>query len=227
MMSIPKSILLTIAYFLLFELLGMTYLLELLIDDPTIRTNWIHALISLTIKSVFLLILILYLKTRDIKYIEINKPPFSQSQVMIAFLLGFLFIQFQEILNIPIIQLSGDNFLHEDVKEFAIFQLHDIPLLIGSIIVTPIVEELFFRRYLLAGLTKNNSIFVAILISSILFSFIHIPNFHQMYITFWGGCLAAGLFQKTYRISNSIIFHISWNLFANLGLYSNIQLIDI
>ncbi|MFB9053072.1 lysostaphin resistance A-like protein [Formosa undariae] len=94
---------------------------------------------------------------------------------------------------------------------------------IASIFVVPITEELFFRNYILRGLLQNYKPIIAIILSSLMFAFIHIPfislfyefldfSLHQTYITIFGGLLSGILFYKSKSIVPSIIFHIFWNL---------------
>ncbi|MFD2564778.1 CPBP family intramembrane glutamic endopeptidase [Aquimarina rubra] len=94
---------------------------------------------------------------------------------------------------------------------------------IASILVVPVTEELFFRKYIQDGLTINYKPYQAIIFTSILFAFIHIPfislfydfmdfSFHRSYITLFGGIISGTLFYKSKSIIPSIMFHLFWNL---------------
>jgi len=91
------------------------------------------------------------------------------------------------------------------------FELWYLPALIATAITLPIAEELFFRRGILNLLATKMNLIVSILISSILFSAIHLPNYNQCVTTFIGGCILAFLSTKFSKLLYPILFHIGWN----------------
>ena len=55
---------------------------------------------------------------------------------------------------------------------------------IGSLIMAPICEELFFRKYLFKGLLKKNNFTVSIFVSSLCFALTHIDSPRNIIPTF-------------------------------------------
>ena len=94
-------------------------------------------------------------------------------------------------------------------------------LFINLAIAAPIVEELFFRGYLLDKLRNQYSDFFSALVTSILFGIIHWSpyidylegslDFSRVGTTMFGGFLYACLRIKTGSIWPSIICHSLWN----------------
>lgn len=82
----------------------------------------------------------------------------------------------------------------------------------SSLILAPILEELFFRKYLLIKLLKKNSIIISLLVSSSCFSFIHIDNPKNLIPTFIFGYISGFIYLKSKNILYSIIFHFLSNL---------------
>lgn len=91
------------------------------------------------------------------------------------------------------------------------FQSAFLPgLILTTCITAPVLEEIVFRMAC-KRLIKNNILFV--LISSLLFGFIHTASFTTLGIVdyFISGCLFAGIYLKTKDIRISIAAHIMYN----------------
>ncbi|MEE3315346.1 MAG: type II CAAX endopeptidase family protein [Candidatus Thermoplasmatota archaeon] len=90
----------------------------------------------------------------------------------------------------------------------------DIAMLFISVaIVTPIVEELMFRGYILDAINRKHSDWTAIIWSSILFGLIHIDPF-VMGQAFMGGILYGWIRIRTGSLLPSIAGHMMWNMLA-------------
>ena len=80
-------------------------------------------------------------------------------------------------------------------------------------VVTPIVEELMFRGYILDAISRKHSDWVAIIWSSILFGIIHIDPF-VVGQAFMGGILYGWIRMRTGSLLPSIAGHMMWNMLA-------------
>ena len=89
-------------------------------------------------------------------------------------------------------------------------------ILYGSLIA-PIVEELVFRGLLMTSLTKLKKYYVDIIVSSTLFSLIHVLQYGWVltdFIVYAGaGLLLCMFFRYTRSIYWSMALHILWNSF--------------
>jgi membrane protease YdiL (CAAX protease family) len=84
-------------------------------------------------------------------------------------------------------------------------------------IVAPIVEELIFRGLILHGLRRNYNAIVAVIISALLFAFIHL-NPWQFPATFVLGLLLGWIMVRTRNILLAIIGHSINNLLVLLTI---------
>lgn len=95
-------------------------------------------------------------------------------------------------------------------------------LLISSCIIGPIYEEIIFRYILLNKLKKFNSPKTSIIISSLIFSILHL-NPTKIFFSFILGLILNITYNKTNNIITSIIIHISTNTIAlfltNFNIY--------
>ena len=89
-------------------------------------------------------------------------------------------------------------------------------ILYGSLIA-PIVEELVFRGLLMTALSKFKKYYIDAIISSALFSLIHVLQYGWVltdFIVYAGaGLLFCMLFRYTHSVYWSITLHILWNTF--------------
>ena len=95
----------------------------------------------------------------------------------------------------------------------------DVALLFLSVaIVTPIVEELMFRGYILDAINRKHSDWTAIIWSSILFGLIHIDPF-VVGQAFMGGIIYGWIRVRTGSLLPSIAGHMMWNMLALMLTY--------
>ena len=88
-------------------------------------------------------------------------------------------------------------------------------LLIGSLILAPVLEEIIFRNILLNSLLNSYSRNKAIVISSLLFAIIHITPI-QIAQTFVIGLFFGIIYSKNKNIAYTILLHSLSNLFVFL-----------
>ena len=81
-------------------------------------------------------------------------------------------------------------------------------------ILTPILEELLFRGFILGMLLRCYNEKVAILISAIIFAIVHEPVAIGM--AFGGGLIYGWLRVRTGSIVPSTLTHIFWNSFVSI-----------
>ncbi len=104
-----------------------------------------------------------------------------------------------------------------NINEFTIDDLFNKFLLVG------IEEELIFRGLLLNGLSKKNSFIKASLITSVLFSFIHIPLYIRVGLKLsiilincikiiCVSCIYNYIFKETKSLVPIIVVHSAWDL---------------
>jgi len=120
------------------------------------------------------------------------------------------------------------EFSYLSSSTFRVYKLWFLIAVVG--LLTPIFEELFFRGIVLSRLSIGFSPFVSILLSSIMFSLIHMNLVQSIYV-FPVGLLAAFLVYKTGSIVSAIWLHTLYNV-LNIYLakidffqYNSVQLL--
>lgn len=226
-MRISKSIVTTLLYIIV-SLLTEFWIFLVYFYDNDLSKIFINK--SHFISSILLLVAVfVFLKKVDS---TIFISPFRTQNKYYFFggILGILFIFIQFIL------LTFFYFLFK-IDEPLTYSFDPSRLLhwvsFATVLMVPVIEEFFFRGYIQGNLQKNYKPFVAILITSILFSSIHLPfdiiyfqyldipllaagRFSQSFHTFFGGLILGYLFYKSKSVGPPIIMHITWNFLAIL-----------
>ena len=95
-------------------------------------------------------------------------------------------------------------------------------MLIGSVIISPIFEEILYRVLMYNKLKEISNAFIAILISSILFALLHIPGYGfniKIFCFVLDGILLTYCYEKTDNIYVPILVHSINNFFIFLFKY--------
>jgi membrane protease YdiL (CAAX protease family) len=82
---------------------------------------------------------------------------------------------------------------------------------IFAMLLAPVFEELFFRKFLFAKLLSRYSATTSILVSSLCFALFHLPSYRNLLPTFIFGVIACLLYKKTGNILYTIILHVLVN----------------
>ena len=95
-------------------------------------------------------------------------------------------------------------------------------MLIATVIISPIFEEILYRGLMYNKLKEISNAFIGVLISSILFAFLHIPKYGfgiNTFFLFLVGILLAYCYEKTDNIYVPILVHSINNFFIFLFNY--------
>ena len=125
------------------------------------------------------------------------------------------------IYSVVWIGIFGEPSINTDVGTYWESSSIDIALLFLSVaIVTPIVEELMFRGYILDAINRKHSDWTAIIWSSILFGLLHFLG-GAFYIgsALIGGIIYGWIRVRTGSLLPSIACHMVWNMLALIWTY--------
>ena len=95
---------------------------------------------------------------------------------------------------------------------------------LSRLIISPIFEEIFFRRVMYDSIKRqSNSFIVAVILSSICFAMIHfnsnqnaIDNSRHLLLTFFVGIILSYCYERGGSIIPSMILHFMWNFCGRL-----------
>ena len=134
--------------------------------------------------------IVLYLLILNVGLFIYDRPSFDFTRIIAT------------INNIPI-----DPFVNKEINGVSLFYEA-----ISVLIVAPIFEELFFRKYMFVALQKKYSLNISILISSICFSLVHLPSYSNLIPTFLFGVCCCIVYSRTKNILYTMFLHSLLNL---------------
>ncbi|WP_342471684.1 type II CAAX endopeptidase family protein [Metasolibacillus sp. FSL H7-0170] len=79
--------------------------------------------------------------------------------------------------------------------------------LLSAAVISPIYEEIFYRGFLYRWLRTRIGLKGAILISSLIFTIVHLPTYNAMPVNFFSGIIFALAYERTGSIWPSVIIH--------------------
>lgn len=132
---------------------------------------------------------------------------------------GLIYLFIISIVLEPIQALIGAN-TDSYIKMFSSGEIWQNVLL--TVIIAPIVEEIFFRGIVLQGLLNRYSDGVSIVLSSLIFGVVHL-NIVQMLPAFVIGLMLGYVYVRTRRsLSTVILIHLFNNLISHIFILYNI-----
>ncbi len=115
------------------------------------------------------------------------------------------------VIHLYAIQTYFDSFLlFDDSTPYVYSNGNKVLLLVISVVLYPVLEEIFFRQYLFEKLSVLNP-FIRILLISIAFSALHLNPL----VAFAISLVLAHVFHNTKRIELAILVHLFFNLISS------------
>lgn len=87
---------------------------------------------------------------------------------------------------------------------------------IGAAVISPIYEEVLYRGVFYTFFRDRYGIWGGVLISSIIFTVVHIPTYNTLPVNFLSGVVFAWLYEKTNSILSAMTAHALFNFIAVL-----------
>ncbi|KIL71934.1 CPBP family intramembrane metalloprotease [Bacillus badius] len=166
-------------------------------------------LMGLTIAVVLILgVYFIALRPKKLSWSEVGIRAFSKSDWKVIFILTIVLMVGATIVMVltSFIGNTYENSKTEALQENATLFNVLIAFIVAAII-SPIYEEIFYRGFLYRWLRTRISIVGAILLSSLIFTVIHIPTYNVMPVNFLSGIIFALAYERTGSIWPSVIIH--------------------
>ncbi|WP_405399166.1 CPBP family intramembrane glutamic endopeptidase [Maribacter sp. Asnod2-G09] len=219
-MKITKAILLTLLVTVIYYI--PQGILVLLVKYTNWDINLFNAMFdivwSLSAVMAYLLVFYLFWKPKphysnvlDIDGLDYNLIPYL---ILIAIGLGFVGQPLWDY-NRLIEYFQNANFQPYN-RTYGELNFEPLYFMLGTLIIAPIFEELFFRKFLFSKLQEKYQLNLAIIISSICFSAIHFETPGNLLPSFIFGIISCLIYFKTKKISYSILLHFISNLCVSL-----------
>ena len=186
-------------------------------EYKTALTNYLNNRALLMVVVTFIIFIIIFISI--IRKMNINsfKSKIENNNLIKVFALGMMIAIF---FNAFIYMLNGVVHITDGYK------ISNLPLMVtivSSGIIGPILEELLFRGIVYNKLLEFNNHKKACVITSIMFSLMHFPNFITMIYTFILSFIMIYLYDKYKALKAPITFHIGINTTMNVLIYALVK----
>ncbi|MDT9025554.1 CPBP family intramembrane glutamic endopeptidase [Rossellomorea yichunensis] len=180
-------------------------------------------LMGLTIAIILLSgVYLIALRPKQLSWSEVGIKPFNVKDWKIIIIYSVILLVGAVIIVVLIsfIGNSWENSKTEAIQQNATFFTVLIAF-ISAAIISPIYEEIFYRGFLYRWLRTRIGLTGALLLSSLIFTIVHIPTYNVMPVNFFSGILFALAYERTNSIWPSVLIHGLTNgimvLLASLG----------
>ncbi|WRP07462.1 type II CAAX endopeptidase family protein [Rossellomorea aquimaris] len=180
-------------------------------------------LMGLTIAIILLSgVYFIALRPKKISWSEVGVKPFGVKDWKIIIIYSVILLVGAVIIVVltSFIGNSWENSKTEAMQQNATFFTVLIAF-ISAAIISPIYEEIFYRGFLYRWLRTRIGLTGALLLSSLIFTIIHIPTYNVMPVNFFSGILFALAYERTNSIWPAVLIHGLTNgmmvLLASLG----------
>jgi uncharacterized protein len=180
-------------------------------------------LMGLTIAIILLLgVYLIALRPKQLSWSEVGVKAFNVKDWKIIFIYSVILLVGAVIIVVltSFIGNSWENSKTESMQQNATF-FTILLAFISAAIISPIYEEIFYRGFLYRWLRTRIGLTGSLLLSSLIFTIIHIPTYNVMPVNFFSGILFALAYERTNSIWPSVLIHGLTNgimvLLASLG----------
>ena len=97
-------------------------------------------------------------------------------------------------------------------------KIFDICSILITVLISPIIEELFYRGYVMSRFFTNSNHYLDVLLSASLFTLGHMILLQRDWVNlsfyFLSGLALSLFYRYSQNIRLQILFHVSWNLYT-------------
>ncbi|RHW43616.1 CPBP family intramembrane metalloprotease [Neobacillus notoginsengisoli] len=114
------------------------------------------------------------------------------------------------VLLMEIFQIGIDNMKTESLKANLNWFTFSVGF-ISAAIISPLYEEIFYRGFLYKWFRMKWGVSTGLIISSIIFTIVHIPTYNTLPVNFISGIIFAWTYEKTGSVLPAMIIHGTFN----------------
>jgi uncharacterized protein len=180
-----------------------------------IYSNWLNnelyagTLMGLTIAIVLLGgVYFIALRPKKLSWSEVGVKPFAMRDWKLILLYSIILLA-GAVIIVVLTSFIGNTW--ENSKTEAMQQNVTLVTVllacVSAAVISPIYEEIFYRGFLYRWLRTRVGLKGAVLLSSLIFTIVHIPTYNVMPVNFFSGIIFALAYERTGSIWPSVLIH--------------------
>lgn len=148
------------------------------------------------------------LRPQKLSWLEVGIRPFAAKEWKLIVLYSMIVMVGAVIIVVltSFIGNSWENSKTEAIQENVTF-FHVSIAFISAAVISPVYEEIFYRGFIYRWLRTRIGLIGALLLSSFIFTVVHIPAYNVMPVNFFSGIIFALAYEKTNSIWPSVTIH--------------------
>lgn len=190
------------------ETVLFNYLLDIFQNE--LYAGTLNGLIMAIIFTTALYIIVLKPKEQSWKAVGLQPFPLREWKLIAVWTIILIVVSIVLVIGMSFIGVGTENNKTESLRS----QMTLLNFTIGFVsaaIISPIYEEIFYRGFLYRFFSSRYGILSGMLISSLIFTVVHIPTFNTLPVNFVSGLIFSWVYQKTGSIIPSILIHGIFN----------------
>ncbi|MGE6415583.1 CPBP family intramembrane glutamic endopeptidase [Planococcus kocurii] len=190
------------------EYVLFNYLLHILQNE--LYAGTLNGLIMAVIFMTALYLIVLKPKGQSWKAVGLKPFPLREWKLIAVWTITLIVVSILLVIAMSFMGVGTENSKTESLQS----QMTLLNFAIGFVsaaIISPIYEEIFYRGFLYRFFSIRYGVLSGMMISSIIFTVVHIPTFNTLPVNFVSGLIFSWVYQKTGSIIPSILIHGIFN----------------
>ncbi|WP_142829728.1 CPBP family intramembrane glutamic endopeptidase [Planococcus soli] len=190
------------------ETVLFNYLLD--IFQNKLYAGTLNGFIMAIIFTTALYIIVLKPEKQSWKAVGLQPVPLKEWKLVAVWTIILIIVSIGLVVGMSFIGVGTENSKTESLQS----QMTLLNFAIGfvsAVIISPIYEEIFYRGFLYRFFSSRYGVLSGMLISSLIFTVVHIPTFNTLPVNFVSGLIFSWVYQKTGSIIPSILIHGIFN----------------
>ncbi|GAB3070506.1 type II CAAX endopeptidase family protein [Salinicoccus sesuvii] len=190
------------------ETVLFNYLLNVFQNE--LYAGTLNGLIMAIIFTTALYFIVLKPKDQSWKTVGLKTFPLKQWKLIVVWTFTLIVVSIALVTVMSFVGIGTANSKTESLQSQMTFLNFTIGF-ISAAIISPIYEEIFYRGFLYRFFNSRYGILSGMMISSTIFTIVHIPTFNTLPVNFVSGLVFSWVYQKTGSIIPSILIHGIFN----------------
>ncbi|KOF08953.1 CAAX protease [Planococcus glaciei] len=190
------------------ETVLFNYLLDFFQNE--LHAGTLNGFIMAIIFTTALYFIVLKPKEQSWKTVGLTPFPLRDWKLIAFWTIVLIVVSIVLVIGMSFIGVGTENSKTESLQS----QMTLLNFTIGFVsaaIISPIYEEIFYRGFLYRFFSSRYGVLSGMLISSLIFTVVHIPTFNTLPVNFVSGLIFSWVYQKTGSILPSILIHGIFN----------------
>ncbi|WP_186759837.1 type II CAAX endopeptidase family protein [Planococcus sp. CPCC 101016] len=170
----------------------------------------LNGLIMAIIFTTALYFLVLKPKGQSWKAVGVRSFPFRKWKLIAVWTIILIMVSIVLVIFMSFVGIGTENSKTESLQSQMTLLNFGIGF-VSAAIISPIYEEIFYRGFLYRFFSSRYGVFSGMLISSLIFTAVHIPTFNTLPVNFVSGLIFSWVYYKTGSVIPSILIHGIFN----------------